>query len=94
MSGLKFAVTDWSPSGVNDLIIIRNYNTTEQSEEIISEACFGIDINRYEQITLDDGCSDIDVALVDIETVLSHIAVSPVSDGSETMKALRKAGAL
>lgn len=74
-NGLKIKVYFWNPNGTNDIEII---NRNGETVETIPEALFGLNVGRA------------DSKVVPIGVCLKHIAVSPVSDGMDTVKVLEK----
>lgn len=88
----RIRVYDWNPNGTNDIEV--GYSTVDGSFHAVSslqEATFGIDVTKRPYMDKYPEYSECAMsALVPLKTVLSHIAVSPVSDGSETINFLKK----
>jgi hypothetical protein len=87
----RLYVTDWNSQGCNDLVIVKEYGLSEESIEVVPEATFGIDIAKYDMVKLYDGFEEIDVAEVDFKTVISKIAISPVTSAASQYKAIIEA---
>ena len=71
----RLKVYYWSPNGTNDVEIV--CCKTLRVIETITEATFGISVNG-------------EFEFIKPEYALKHVAVSPVSDGSEFLEAMRK----
>jgi hypothetical protein len=78
-------VIDFSPNGTNEVNILKENEGVLEHVETIPDALFGVDVTQY-----DSYCDYTASCFVDLETALKHIAVSPMSDGSETIKILKK----
>lgn len=66
----------WNPNGTNDIEVINR--ETKEVIEVLPEALFGVHVPRKS------------ILYANPTKVLKHIAVSPVSDGSETIEILTK----
>lgn len=82
-SQTRFFVTDWNSNGTNDLLVIRDYGGLNESIYCVEEALFGIDIYKLNVDTLEDG---LEVAEVDLKTVTTKLAVSPVMTAASQYK--------
>lgn len=71
---VKIRAYYWNPNGTNDIELLNEFGEVIEG---IPEAAFGIPMKGQSKI-------------ITLETVLKHIAVSPVSDGSQTLKVLSK----
>lgn len=87
----RLYVTDWNTQGCNDLVIVKSWGLSEESTEVVPEACFGINVNNYKQTQLYDGYDVIDVAEVDFKTVIKKIAISPVTSYTSQYKRIVQA---
>lgn len=86
----RIIVYYFNPNGTNDIAIEGSESDGDpRCMDMMQEATFGIDVDRF-KLTYYAGPDDSYSAYVPLKTVLKHIAVSPVSDGSETIKFLSK----
>ena len=70
----------WNSNGTNDIEIMdSNFNTIDG----LDEALFGFNIDPHD--TYNHG-----VAVVPVSKCLDYVAVSPVSDGSDTVQFLKQ----
>ena len=107
MKNIELYLTDWSPNGTNDLVIVDG-NTGEVIDTVI-EAAFGYprdtqikpnarvyaESNFVGGIEPNEELSEYDINLysVDLETLKEHSCVSPTDpDGSDLDKRLKTAG--
>lgn len=95
---LKLFVTDFSPNGTQDLLIVDKTGIVIDS---MSEACFGLRVWAKPYLSTEnlvlplqgqdyDAESECLVYPVNLESVLRHIAASPVSDGSQVIEFIKK----
>jgi hypothetical protein len=86
----KIIVYDWNPNGTNDIAI--EGSTSEGDPRFMDglpEALFGLDICKHSKKSINFGHDNFGY-YVPLQTVLKYIAVSPVSNGNETIKFLSK----
>ncbi len=70
----QIVVHNWNPNGTNDIEILVDGEVVDS----MPEALFGLNI----------GC--LESKVVTIRKCLEYIAVSPISDGSDTLRFFRK----
>jgi hypothetical protein len=70
----QIVVYNWNTNGTNDIEILVDGEVVDS----MPEALFGLNIGN------------VDAKVVSLKQCLKHIAVSPVSDGSSTLKFLRQ----
>lgn len=100
-SNISLYVTDMSPNGTNDLIIVDNNN---EIIDIIPEATFGLTKSKPDAALtdgmLDDAASLKDAELIEagitqalytvsIQKVMQNIAVNPVNNGLNTVNRIK-----
>lgn len=88
----RIVVYNWNPNGTNDIQIENSYSDFDtRCEDSLQEALFGIDVNklkpRFDDADLQEQFGGYYLPL---KTALKHIAVSPISDGRETVQFLSK----
>lgn len=91
-------VTDANPNGTADLIVADGYDMIDSLDDAVFELLLTGDSNKW--VTFgNDRCiyawdaeqlPDNAGMRISVKTALSHVAVSPLSDGSETLEFLKK----
>lgn len=84
-ANLQIRVYDWNPNGTNDIAI---ENTRGEEIDCMQEALYGIDIVKL--LPKDTEFNEYTTAHVTLKDCLRHIAVSPLTDGHETIDFLKK----
>lgn len=76
-NNIEYIALDWAPNGCNSIAICVNSEVVDTLDDL----CFGIDINRFaiEEVAIDDAGDPVYGAVVPLQVVLNHIAVSPVT---------------
>lgn len=85
MSNYKIRVYDWAPNGCNDISI---EDANGRAVDGLEEALFGVDILKLSKRSY--RCDWVDSNIIPLNKALKHLAVSPVSDGSDAIKLLKK----
>lgn len=88
----RIIVYEWNPNGTNDIEIEGSYSDDDPwSHDSLPEALFGLDVTKFKPRYSDPlWQAEFGGYYVPLKECLKRIAVSPVSNGLETIKFLSK----